>query len=94
MTKFVPVANTPGPVATTPGLWRSYKERIARLAQSIVDAQQPIRVLDHIKWAPEVFEKFRESRWREAPQVGPDFYRRAHLGFEPDAKKREFKELV
>ena len=93
MTKFVPVATTPGPVANTPGLWRSYKERIARLAQSIVDAQQPIRVLDHIKWAPEVFEKFRESGWREPPQVGPDFYRRAQLGFEPEAKKREFKEI-
>jgi uncharacterized protein (TIGR02421 family) len=80
-------------VADTSGLWRSYKERIARLAQSIVDAQQPIRVLDHIKWAPEVFENFRESRWREPPRVGPDFYGRAQLGFEPEAKKREFKEI-
>lgn len=63
------------------------------MAQQIVDAQQPIRVLDHIKWSPEVFEKFRESRWRELPQVGPEFYRQANLGFEPEAKKREFKEI-
>lgn len=75
------------------GPWRSYKEKVARVAQQIVDAQQPIRVLDHIKWSPEVFEKFRESRWRELPQVGPEFYRQANLGFEPEAKKREFKEI-
>ena len=75
------------------GPWRSYKEKVARVAQQIVDAQQPIRVLDHIKWSPEVFEKFRESRWREPPQVGPEFYRQANLGFEPEVKKREFKEI-
>lgn len=80
-------------IADTPGPWRSYKEKVARIAQQIVDAQQPIRVLDHIKWAPEVFEKFRESRWREPPQVGPDFYHRTYLGFEPEVKKREFKEI-
>ena len=79
--------------ADAPGLWRSYKEKIAGIAQQIVVAQQPIRVLDHIKWAPEVFERFRESRWREPPQVGPEFYRQANLGFEPEAKKREFKEI-
>jgi len=75
------------------GPWRSYKEKVARVAQQIVDAQQPIRVLDHIKWSPEVFEKFRESRWREPPQVGPEFYQQANLGFEPEVKKREFKEI-
>ncbi|HEU5077028.1 MAG TPA: tyrosine/phenylalanine carboxypeptidase domain-containing protein, partial [Polyangiaceae bacterium] len=80
-------------IADTPGLWRSYKEKIARIAQQIVNAQQPIRVLDHIKWSPEVFEKFRESRWREPPQVGPEFYQQANLGFDPEAKKREFREI-
>ncbi len=73
--------------------WRSYKERIARLAQRIVDAQQPIRVLDHIKWPAEVFERFRESGWRDLPPVGKDFYERSNLGFEPEAKKREFKQI-
>lgn len=80
-------------ISEPPGPWRSYKEKVARIAQQIVDAQQPIRLLDHIKWTPEVFEKFRDSRWREPPQVGPEFYQGTFLGFEPEAKKREFKEI-
>ncbi len=43
------------------GPWRSYKERLARLAQRLVDAQRPIRILNAIKWDPTVFERFRES---------------------------------
>ncbi|HEY6723501.1 MAG TPA: flavohemoglobin expression-modulating QEGLA motif protein [Polyangiaceae bacterium] len=87
MTNVASIADTPGP-------WRSYKEKVARIAQHIVDAQQPIRVLDHIKWSPEVFERFRDSRWREPPQVGPDFYQGTYLGFEPETKKREFREIA
>jgi hypothetical protein len=41
------------------GPWRSYKERLARLAQRLVDAQRPIRILNAIKWDPTVFERFR-----------------------------------
>lgn len=73
--------------------WRSYKEKIARLAQRIVDAQQPIRVLDQIKWPAEVFEQFRESGWREPPSIGEEFYARTNLGFDPALKKREFAEI-
>lgn len=81
------------PVARASVLWRSYKERIAHLAQRLVDAQQPIRILDHIKWPANAFEKFRESNWREPPIVGPEFYAQANLGFEPESKQREFKEI-
>lgn len=30
--------------------WRSYKERLAGLAQRLVDAQRPIRILNAVKW--------------------------------------------
>src|SRR5690606_7378687 len=73
--------------------WRSYKEKVAQLAQRIVDAQQPIRVLDHIKWPASVFEQFRASNWRELPAIGADFYAQSNLGFEPEGKKREFKTI-
>lgn len=81
------------PLPGAPSRWRSYKEKIARLAQRIVDAQQPIRVLDQIKWSPQVFEKFRDSGWKEPPNVGEAYYAQTDLGFDPESKKREFKEI-
>ena len=51
--------------------WRSYKERVATLAQRIVDAQRPLRVLNSIKWPNEVFVRFRDSGWREMPKFVP-----------------------
>ncbi len=73
--------------------WRSYKERIAALAQRIVDAQRPIRVLNAIKWERDVFDGFAASGYRQLPPVGPDYYARIPLGFDPPAKIAEFREL-
>jgi uncharacterized protein (TIGR02421 family) len=75
------------------GPWRSYKEKVALLAQRLVDAQQPIRVLDHIKWPPRVFEAFRDSRWRQPPQVDAEFYRRTSLGYDLEKKKQQLREI-
>jgi len=77
--------------ARTP--WRSYKERVAQLAQRVVDGQRPIRVLNSIKWPQDVFERFRDSNWKEMPQVGPEEYARQAPGFDLDAKIDEFREL-
>ena len=65
--------------------WRSYKERLARLAQRLVDAQRPIRILNAVKWEPSVFERFRDSRWKNLPPVDAEYYARLPLGFDPDA---------
>lgn len=65
--------------------WRSYKERVARLAQRIVDAQRPIRVLDGVKWAPEVAERFRASGYKKLPEIS--FGR--GFEFDPAQKKEE-----
>jgi uncharacterized protein (TIGR02421 family) len=73
--------------------WRSYKERIARLSQRLVEAQRPIRVLNAIRWPLWVVEKFRASGYRELPAFGPDEYEKITLGFDPAAKRREFREL-
>ncbi len=73
--------------------WRSYKERLAALAQRLVDAQRPIRVLDHIKWPPRVFEAFRDSGWREPPRVDAEFYQRIPVGYDLERKKSELREL-
>jgi uncharacterized protein (TIGR02421 family) len=79
---------------TQQGPWRSYKERVARLAQRIVAAQRPIRILNAIQWDQSVFEAFKASRWREMPQVGPDYYERLPLGFDPRQKAAEFTEIA
>jgi uncharacterized protein (TIGR02421 family) len=73
--------------------WRSYKERIASLAQRIVDGQRPIRVLNALKWDRDVLERFRASGYRELPAIGPAEYERAPLGFDPRAKIEEFSEI-
>ncbi len=77
--------------AATP--WQSYKERVARLAQRIVDAQAPIRVLNTIKWEPGTFERFRDSGWKQMPDVGPEDYQRLSLGFDPTDKKDELRAI-
>ncbi len=80
---------------SSPGApWRSYKERLARLAQRLVDAQRPIRILNAIKWDPTVFERFRDSKWKKLPPIGPDYYARAiPLGFDPDAVIAEMRAI-
>jgi len=75
------------------GPWRSYKERVALIAQRIVDAQRPIRVLNSIKWPPEVYARFQSSGWREMPQIGPDEYAKITLGFHPQQKLSEFRAI-
>ena len=87
--ELVPPSPTP---SGTP--WRSYKELVAGIAQRIVDAQRPIRVLNALRWDPSVEEAFRRARFRELPRVGPDDYARVDLGFEPRAKIDEFEAIM
>ncbi|HEX7670600.1 MAG TPA: flavohemoglobin expression-modulating QEGLA motif protein [Polyangiaceae bacterium] len=73
--------------------WRSYKERLARLAQRLVDAQRPIRILNAVKWEPSVFERFRDSRWKNLPPVDAEYYAGLPLGFDPDATIAEMRAI-
>ena len=74
--------------------WLSYKERVSRLAQRLVDAQRPIRVLNAIKWDVSVFEGCRDSGWRKLPAVTPEDYGRISLGFDPASKQAEFAAII
>ncbi len=85
------LASTPSQL-TAP--WRSYKEQVASIAQRIVEAQRPIRVLQALRWEPAVEEAFRRSRGRELPRVGPEEYAKVDLGFEPKAKIEEFEAIA
>jgi uncharacterized protein (TIGR02421 family) len=72
-------------------IWRSYKEKVSQLALRIVDAQQPIRVLDSVKWPAETFERFRESGFKTLPEItyGSDAF-----SFDPEAQKGILAEIA
>ena len=76
------------------GPWRSYKEIVAALSGRIVDAQKPIRVLNSIKWDPTTWDTFKRSRFRDVPVIGPDWYAKEDLGYDPKSKVAEFDEIL
>jgi uncharacterized protein (TIGR02421 family) len=73
--------------------WATYKEKIKKLSQRIVEAQKPIRILDAIKWDPSVEQELRKSKYKQMPKIGPEFYAKYQLGFEPAAKTQELMDL-
>lgn len=76
------------------GPWRSYKEQVAELAQRLVEAQRPIRILQALRWDASIEDGFRKSKYRELPKVGPDDYAHVDLGFDPRAKLVELEALM
>jgi hypothetical protein len=78
------------PPSAAPGPWRSYKEILAGLAQRVLDAQRPIRILQALRWEGEVEEQFFRGRQRELPKVTYS----SDLGFDPDAKLRELEGIL
>jgi uncharacterized protein (TIGR02421 family) len=76
------------------GPWRSYKELVAQLAQRIVEAQRPIRVLQAIRWDKGIEEQFRKNRYRELPKVDQASYEAIDLGFDSRKKAEEFEEIA
>lgn len=71
-------------------VWRSYKEILAGLSQRVLDAQRPIRILQALRWNEGTTEQFLKSKQRELPKVAYD----TDLGFDPEAKIREFDEIL
>lgn len=74
-------------------VWTTYKEKLKRLSQRIVDAQKPIRVLDAIKWDPSVEAELKKSKFKQIPRVGPEYYAKAGMGFDPAKKIEELTEI-
>lgn len=75
-------------------VWTTYKEKVKRLSQRIVDAQRPIRILDAIKWNTPVEQELKKSRFREMPKIGPEYYEQIPLGFDPQKKTEELNEIL
>ncbi len=75
-------------------IWTTYKEKVLRLSQRIVDAQRPIRVLDAIKWDPSIEEELRKGQFKVMPKVDSEYYSGITLGFDPVAKAAELQAIV
>jgi len=74
-------------------VWTTYKENIANLSSRIVEAQKPIRVIDAIKWDNSIAEFLVKTKFKDIPKVGPEYYARTPLGFEPKTKIQELGEI-
>ena len=62
---------------------------VRALSDRLVEAQQPIRILDAIKWDDDIERAFFEAGCRELPPVTRDYYLKRPLPFDPE-KARTF----
>ncbi len=64
------------------------------LSEKIVAAISPLKILDALKWDNSIEEAFFKSKCKELPNVqGPEFYAQNPLGFDPDNKIAELKQI-
>lgn len=71
----------------------AYLKEVKALSDRILKAQQPIRILDAIKWDDSIRQEFFNSDCKSPPKVTPDYYKNRPLGFEPEDKKIEFYQI-
>lgn len=70
-----------------------YHKTIRTLSDKLVEAQRPIRLLDAIKWGPEVKENFFKHKFKRLPNVDVEYYHKNTLAFDPEKKNEEFYEI-
>lgn len=71
----------------------AYLTEVKTLSDRIVKAQQPIRILDAIKWDDSIKQEFFKNNCKELPIVSADYYINRPLGFDPLEKKHEFYQI-
>lgn len=74
--------------------FNQYAKQIQAVSRAIVAAQQPIRILDAIKWSGEVDQFLLKNKFKELPHWGADDYRRVKLGFDPIKRIDKFQEII
>ena len=60
------------------------RQKIRALSDRIVQLQQPIRILDAIKWDDNVKADFFKNKCQQLPKVDLAYYEKHPLPFEPD----------
>lgn len=71
-----------------------YCQKIREISDGIVKAQEPIRVLDAIKWDEGIYEKFVNGGCKELPQVNTKYYENRPLGFDPPHVESQFEAIL
>ena len=66
----------------------AYLIEVKNLSDRIVKAQQPIRILDAIKWDDSIKQNFLNGGCKTLPAVNVEYYRQRPLGFDPDDKSK------
>jgi uncharacterized protein (TIGR02421 family) len=67
-----------------------YHRTVRLLADRLVEAQRPIRILDACKWSDDVERDFFASGCKELPNVTREYYEARPLGFDLDATRQQF----
>jgi uncharacterized protein (TIGR02421 family) len=75
-------------------IWTTYKEKIRKISQRLVEAQRPIRILDSIKWDPSVDAELKKSKFKQMPKIDADYYASIPIGFQPEKKIEELQEII
>ncbi len=76
--------------AQQPAPWRPYREILAGLAQRVLDAQRPIRILQALRWEIETEERFFRDKRQSLPMVSYS----NDLGFDPATKIAELDAIL
>ncbi|TAL44518.1 MAG: DUF1704 domain-containing protein, partial [Methylovulum sp.] len=71
----------------------TYLTEVKLLSDRIVKAQQPIRILDAIKWDDGIKQAFLSGGCKNPPTISADDYLQRPLGFDPAEKKQEFHQI-
>ncbi|MGZ8189683.1 MAG: flavohemoglobin expression-modulating QEGLA motif protein [Methylococcaceae bacterium] len=71
----------------------TYLTEVKALSDRIVKAQQPIRILDAIKWDDSIKLAFFKDNCRNLPPVSAEYYQQRPMGFDPYEKKQEFHQI-
>lgn len=71
----------------------NYRETIQELSNRIVAAQEPIRILDAIKWNDSVKQAFFAADCRRQPQVDADYYRDLPLDYDIHAVREALRDI-
>lgn len=81
------------PKATNAGTMSddNYAQLIKQLSDRIVLAQEPIRILDAIKWDEEIQQDFFANKARQQPKVDAQYYKRNPLEYDASALRKTFR---
>ncbi len=71
-----------------------YCQKILEISKRINKAQRPIRILHAIKWDESLIKDLLNSNLKKIPDIGPDYYARNDLGFDPLKKILELEEIL